>query len=226
MKKTFLISIVSLFSVALFAQTTVNSKSDVKSKSTVQTSKNGSEVNHSESASTALSIQSNDLKNAENKSKEKIKKGKKATDSKKQKTSEELKATRENIENPSSNSDIHASGQSNSSVTLSKSDNNLNEKTSVKGKGAISTESILNNEKQVNNEGKVLIKTKTTEIAEASAKSNARLNKKMARAERKINKTGSASLNAAGSTSNSVQIKPVSVKSGTNIKTKAGIKIK
>ncbi len=228
MKKTLLSSIVLLFSVATFAQTSVKSKSDVKNKTSVKSHKNESEVNHSGSASSTATIQADDVKNTEKKSSERNIKGKIASEAKKGNASDKAQGVglNEMWSSTNSNKDADASEQSSTSVNLLKTNNKSGEKTSIKAKGSISEKGIKSNEDQLDSDEKILVKTKTHDIKEGSSKAESKLNKKMIHAEKKINKNGSASINAGGAASNNIHVKPVSVKTGANIHTKAGIKIK
>ncbi|MEO6682307.1 MAG: hypothetical protein ABIN48_05725 [Ginsengibacter sp.] len=221
MKQTLLFSAAIIFSTALFAQTTVNNNSNAKSKTTVQSTREGSGVSSSGSASSTTKIESNDVSKIEKRSKSEIKKGKKAAAHKKEQAKNELKSTGEELnEMSSADAKISASGQSNSSVNFSDNDNNANQSNSLKSNVLISADN------QGSTEGKTLIKTKVSEVTEGTANAGTEVRNRTSKKIEKMNKRKSVSVNAGANTSNNIEVKPATIKTGTIINGNTGIKIK
>lgn len=221
MKQTLLFSAAIIFSTALFAQTTVNDNSNVKSKTTLQSTREGSGVSSSGSASSTTKIGSNDVSKIEKRSKSEIKKGKKVAAQKKQQAKNELKSTGQELnEMSSANANISASGRSNSSVNFSGNDHDASQNNSLKSNVLISSDN------QRSTQGKTLVKTNVNEVREGTANAGTMVRNKASKNMKKMNKRKSVSVKAGANTSNNIEVKPATIKTGTIFNGSTGIKIK
>jgi len=237
MKKTFLFSAVLLFSAASFAQTSVKNSEAIKHQTSVESNESGSHVNASANASSATSIHSN-AAHKKNKSHAEIKKEKKALAAEKRAQAAEANNKGQMISGIASDhsastsgrskgqliSGIASEGRSNSASAHSKTkanvadeDNNLSDNTSLNG-----TAEIKNRRKQIKNEEKENMEAAGDATVKSSNHVKTHINKKAIHAHKKINATSANVVEAA----HAIQPKPVSIKTGAQVRTNAGIKIR
>ncbi len=226
MKTTLLFSTVFLFSTASFAQTTVKNSEAIKNKTSIQSSNAGSQIDNSGNASSATSIQSNAVNKTQSKSYAEIKKGKKAAITEKHTLASEAKAKGEESKKAASqNHTVSVSTHSNTNANASEKDNNLGNNTSLDNGAAPSSAKIKNSGNQVKDEEKAAIISKTNATMENSNHAKTTATKTAIKAGEKINTASSTAVHAGAASAHSIHVKPVSVKTGTMIKTNAGIKL-
>ena len=238
MKKTFLFSAVLLFSAASFAQTSVKNSEAVKHQTSVESNGSGSQVNASANASSTSAIHSNAVNAAKKKSHAEIKKEKKALAAEKQAQVAEANNKGQMISGIASGKtaslsgsnkgevisgiasegrSVSASANSQTKANLAAGHNNLSDNTSLN-----SSAEVKHRRKQIKNEEKETREVSGDAIVKSNKHVKTRLNKKTIQAHKKISAT---TANVAEVT-NAVRPKPVSVKTGAQVRTSAAIKIR
>ena len=227
MKKTLLFSTALLLSAATFAQTTVKNREAIKGQTIIQSDKNSTQANGSANASSSSSIHSDAVKNTENQSSAEIKKEHKAIVAKKQKIATEAKEEGQKSEKMvSDDHTISASAHSNTEANAPAKDNNVSINSSINNTEILSSAEIKNKGKEVKNEGKANIQTQADATVENSKLVKAKVHKTATKAGNKINTVTSTAVQAGAGTVHAVKITPVSIKTGAQVKTNTGIKIK
>jgi hypothetical protein len=238
MKKTLLFSAVMIFSAGAFAQTSVKNSAAVKHQTSVESNKDGSHVNTAADASSAASIHSDRVNKANNKSRSEIKKERKALAAENRAQAAEAENKGRKISRIASGqsgsasgsskgeliSGIASEGRSGSASAHSKTNtdvaaehNNLSDNTSLSSSAV-----IKRSRKQIKNKEKENREAASNASVKSSNHVNAHLNKKAVKANKKINATSANVVEAA----HAVQPKPVSIKTGAQVRTNAAIKIR
>ena len=238
MKKTFLFSAVLLFSAGSFAQTSVKSSEAVKHQTNVESNRSGSHVNASANASSTSAIHSDVISKAKNKSRAEIKKEKKALAAEKRAQVAEANNKGQMISgiasgqtaSPSGSNkggvisgiasegrSISASAHSQTKANVAAGHNNLSNNTSLN-----SSAKVKHSRKQIKNEEKETRKVAGVATVKTSKHVKKHVNKKAIHARKKINATSANVVEAA----HAIRPKPVSTKTGAQVRTNAGIKIR
>jgi hypothetical protein len=234
MKKTFLFSAVLLFSAGSFAQTSVKSSEAVKHQTSVENNRSGSHVNASANASSTSAIHSDVISKSKNKSRAEIKKEKKALAAEKRAQAAEVSnkgqiisgiASGETASNKgevisgiaSEGRSISASTHSQTKANVAAGHNNLSNNTSLN-----SSAKVKHSRKQIKNEEKQTVEVAGDATVKTSKHVKKHVNKKAIQARKKINATSANVVEAA----HAIRPKPVSIKTGAQARTNAGIKIR
>jgi flagellar biosynthesis GTPase FlhF len=208
MKTTFLLISGLFLSVASFAQTNVKSNAAIRDNSSIQSDKASGQVNSSADVSSATDIHTEAISNAKRKSSAQIKKEKKALAAEKRAQAAEANDKGQMISAIASDgSSISGQAHSKAKTDVSAKDNNLNNNASLNSNGRISATGITNS-------GNASVKS--------ANRVKTHLNRKAIKARKKINATSANVVEAA----HNIHPKPVSIKTGAQVRTNAGIKIR
>ncbi len=227
MKKTLLFSIALLLSAATFAQTTVKNKEAIKGKAIIQSDKNSTQTNGSANASSSTSVHSDAVNNMENRSSAEIKKEHKATVAEKEKIATEVKEEGQKSEKMvADDHPISTSAHINMEANAQSKDNNISINSSINNSEPLSSMEIKNKGNQLKNDGKAIVQTQAGATVENSQLVKAKVHKTAIKAGNKINTVSSTAVQAGAGTVHAVKVTPVSIKTGAQVKTITGIKIK
>lgn len=223
MKKTLLISTAFFLSAASFAQTKVTNSEALKGQTGIQHNNAGTQVNSSENASSATTIHTGIVKNAKNGSTAKIKEENRAMASEKQALAAKAKTKGQQTAMIASQDHyFSASANSNAKVNASAKDNNLKGNSSINGSGNASAGRINANTGEVKSEAKQSVHA----TLKSANRSQVAVNKTAANSAYKINAASKTAVRAGATSVQQVHVKPVRVKTGVQVRTVAGIRIK
>jgi hypothetical protein len=227
MKKTLLFSTALLLSAATFAQTTVKNREAIKGQAIIQSDKNSTEANGSANASSSSSVHSDAVNNMENQSSAEIKNEHKAIVAEKEKIATEAKEEGQKSEKMvADDHTISTSAHSNTEANAQAKDNNISINSSINNPETLSSAEIKNKGNQMKNDGKAIVQTQADATVENSKLVKAKVHKTATKAGNKINTVTSTAVQAGAGTVHAVKITPVSIKTGAQVKTNTGIKIK
>ncbi len=223
MKKTLLISTAFFLSAASFAQTKVNNSEALKGKTSIQHNNAGTQMNSSEKASSATTIHSGIVENAEESSSAKEKEGNQAIISEKEMVAAKAKSKVQQTKKVAAKDrSVSASANSNTNVSTNAEGNNLNANSSLHGSETVSTTGVKTETGALKSAGKESVHA----TLKGANRSQVAVNKTEIAADHKIKTASAAGVKTSEATIHSVRVKPVSVKTGAHIKTAAGIRIK
>ena len=222
MKKTLLISTALFLASASFAQTKINNNETIKSKTSIQ-HKNGTRVNNSENASTATTIHSADVANVKDGSSAKIKEEDKSIVAEKQAVAAKAKMKAEQTKaTADEDKTVAVSTRSDAKVHANSKGNNINENASVNSNARVSTGKINKDAGDV----KTTAKENIHATIKGANRSQVAVKKASVKSVHKINAASSATVHATKASVQKVHVKPVRVKTGAQVKTITGIRIK
>ena len=223
MKTTLLLSAMFLFATVSFAQTNVKNNEAVTDHASIKSNEDGTQFKNSAHASSATKANSHAAKKAENKTRAKIRKEKKAIASEKNATATEASAKgqetkKEALEHMPDHAAAHANAQAGGTGEGGKANAN----TSVNGGAAVSADVKKDKIKEVKNKEKAAVKTEAAATIETADQAKTNVDKVTVNAGKKVK----SNVHSKAAFGHSMQAQHTPVKVNTGIKTNAGIHIK
>ncbi len=223
MKKTLLISTALFLASASFAQTKVNNSEALKSKTSIQQNNAGANVNGSENASSATTIHNGITENAKESSSAKIKEENKAISAKKQAVAAKAKMKAEQTKAAASeDKSVAVSTHSDANVHAHAQGNNMNGNASINSNEKVSTGKVGKKAIEVKTGAKKSVRA----TVNSANRSQVAVKKTAVKSAHKINVASKAKVHATTESVQKVHVKPVRVKTGAQVKTITGIRIK